>query len=385
MLAPFIAARHIISRRRQTILSVIAVALAVSISIIFTSLANGQQQILTDLVSEKLPHVTVSPKQGDDYIHLYRSLLDRIRTINGLRSDASSLSTTATFSYKEKTKNALLKGIVPADEDRILQISTSMVAGDFYGIQEQKNVVIGFALADLLKVKMRDKIQATFPKARTTDLTVVGIFDTGTPLDEKAAFISLETSREFLGEGDVVNAVEIQTDDIYRAEEVASLISSWGYNAKSWQQTNPEILRAIRVGGFWTRVSIILVMVIAFFGIASIMNLLVQEKTREIGMLMALGSSRANIRNIFLYESGMLGLIGAVAGCILGLAGTYGLGSLKFELAAGGREITSLPLILNPWDFIGFTILAVGLSLIAGVYPAIKASHLDPVIALKGG
>jgi lipoprotein-releasing system permease protein len=128
-----------------------------------------------------------------------------------------------------------------------------------------------------------------------------------------------------------------------------------------------------------------LVMVIAFFGIASIMNLLVQEKTREIGMLMALGSSRANIRNIFLYESGILGLIGAVSGCILGFAGTFGLGSLKFELAAGGREITSLPLILNPWDFIGFTILAVGLSLVAGVYPAIKASQLDPVIALKGG
>ncbi len=356
-----------------------------SISIIFTSLANGQQQVLTDLVSEKLPHVTVAPKEGSEYIHLYRSLMDRIRNIDQLKSDAASLSATATLSYKDKNKNALLKGVVPADEDRILRIRSSMVEGDFYNIQEQRRVAIGYALADQMKVKMGDKIQATFPKARTIDLTVVGIFNTGTPLDEKAAFISLQTAREFLGEGDVVNAIEIQTDEIYQAEEVASLISSWGYNAKSWQETNPEILRAIRVGGFWTRVSIILVMVIAFFGIASIMSLLVQEKTREIGMLMALGSSRANIRNIFLYESGMLGLIGAIAGCILGLVGTYGLGSLKFELAAGGREITSLPLMLDPWDFLTFATLALALSLIAGVYPASRASQLDPVIALKGG
>ena len=76
-LAVTIAVRHIIARRRQTLLSVLAVALAVSISLIFSSLANGQQAILTDLVEEKLPHVTVSPQQGDDYIHLYNTLLKR--------------------------------------------------------------------------------------------------------------------------------------------------------------------------------------------------------------------------------------------------------------------------------------------------------------------
>ena len=114
-----IALRHVIRRRRQTFLSVLAVALAVSISIIFSSLINGQQQILTNLVEEKLPHVVVEPREGEDFIHLYNSLLDRIVSQPGLRSTAASLSTPATLSRKDKTKNALLKGADPLDIDKI--------------------------------------------------------------------------------------------------------------------------------------------------------------------------------------------------------------------------------------------------------------------------
>jgi lipoprotein-releasing system permease protein len=379
-----IAKRHITARRRQTFLSIVAVALAVSISVIFTSLVNGQQHILTGLVEEKLSHVTIEPKQGDEYIHLYKGLLNRMKALSGVKSFATSLSTIATLSRKDKTKNALLKGSDPIDIDKIYKINYSMVQGDFNSILQSRNAVIGQTLAEDLDVKLGDKLEATFPRARNTQLTVTGIFNTGTPLDEKVAFVSLETTRNFLDKGNVVNAVEIRLEDIYQAESVAEEISSWGYNARSWQETNPEIMRAIRIGGFWTRFSVLLFMVIAFFGIASIMNLLVVEKTREIGMLMALGATRSNIRNIFLVESGILGIIGAALGCAIGLVGVLVLGKVPFEIAAGGREITTLPLILNPWDFLLLNIVAVSLSVVAAVYPARNASKLDPVLALRG-
>lgn len=130
-LAVTIAVRHIITRRRQTFLSILAVALAVSISVVFTSLVNGQQQILTGLVEEKLPHVTVQPKEGEDFIHLYKGLLDRIASLPGVKSSAASLSTAATLSRKDKTKNALLKGANPLDIDKIYKIGDSMVRGGF--------------------------------------------------------------------------------------------------------------------------------------------------------------------------------------------------------------------------------------------------------------
>lgn len=380
-----IAKRHITARRRQTALSITAVALAVSISLIFSSLANGQQHILTDLVEEKLPHITISPEQGEDYIHLYKSLQDRISALEGIRSYASSLSTTATLSFKDKNKNAILKGTDPKTIDRIYKIKENMVQGDFDSISQSRNTVIGQTLAKDLGVKLGSKIEASFPRSKNIQLTVTGIFNTGTPLDETLAFVSLDTTRSFLNRNDAINAIEIQVADVYQAEDIAREISSWGYNAKSWQENNPEIVRAIRVGGFWTRFSVLLFMVIAFFGIASIMNLLVVEKTKEIGMLMAMGATRAGIRNLFLIESSLLGFIGALIGSIIGLVGVLYLGQFPFEIAAGGREITTLPLLINPLDFLVLSFLAVALSAVAAIYPARNASRLDPVIALKGG
>lgn len=384
-LAVSIAIRHIISRRRQTLLSVLAVALAVSISVIFTSLVNGQQQILTGLVEEKLPHITVEPKQGDDFIHLYKSLLDRIASLPGIKSSAASLSTAATLSRKDKTKNALLKGSNPIDIDKIYKIDDSMIQGDFGSIQQARNAVIGQTLAESLDLKLGDKVVATFPRARGTELTVTGVFNTGTPLDDLAVFVSMDTARNFRDEGDVINAVEISLQDILQAQSLAALISTWGYNAMSWQEKNPEIMRAINIGGFWTRFSVLLFMVVAFFGVASIMNLLVVEKTREIGMLMAMGARRSDIRDIFLVESALLGLIGAAVGSALGLAGVLILGKVPFEIAAGGRDITTLPLILNPWDIFLLIFFVVALSIVSALYPARKASRIDPVIALRGG
>lgn len=226
---------------------------------------------------------------------------------------------------------------------------------------------------------------ATFPSARAAELTVVGIFNTNTPLDGLAVFVSLETARSFRNEGDVINAVEISLQDIRQAQSQADLISTWGYNSLSWQERNPEIMRAINIGGFWTRFSVLLFMVIAFFGVASIMNLLVVEKTREIGMLMAMGARRSDIRNIFLVESALLGLLGAAAGSALGLVGVLYLGNVPFEIAAGGSEITTLPLILNPWDVFLLISFVVALSIVAALYPARNASRIDPVIALRGG
>ncbi len=119
-------------------------------------------------MEEKLPHVTIEPKQGDDYIHLYKSLLDRIAHLPGVKSSAASLSTTATLSRKDKTKNALLKGSNPADIDNIYKISQNMLLGDFTSINQIGNAIIGQTLADDLGVKLGDKVEATFPRAKTT-------------------------------------------------------------------------------------------------------------------------------------------------------------------------------------------------------------------------
>jgi lipoprotein-releasing system permease protein len=361
-----------------------AVALAVSISIFFGSLANGSQQLLTEIVIEKLPHVTVSPKEGEDYIYLYRSLTNRIINEFGVDSVAYSLALQASFSFKDKTKNVLLKSIVPSDEDRISKISRSIVEGNLSSVLSGKNVVLGEKLAGELDLKIGDNVEASFPNANRAQLTVTGIFNTGTPLDEQLVFVSLKTGQYIAGKGDVVNVIEARLDDIFQSNNLAQQIrQSTGYRTEGWQETYPEIRRSLIISRFWTSITLILVMLVALLGIGNTMTMSVMDKTQEIGMLMAIGARRLNIMIVFLLESAILGMIGSVLGCVMALLAVIAVGSFKFGIAAGGEEITSIPLVILPIDFLIYPVLAIMLCLAAGLYPAIKASWLDPVIAIK--
>lgn len=385
LLASFIASRHIATRRRQTALSVLAIGLAVAISATSISLQSGFQEMLFDIIVEDLPHVTVSPKEGEDYIYLYKTLIDRIQAMPGVEVVSPSLGTTATFTHKDDVENVAMSGVIPADMNRVyVSIGKNMARGDLLSIQDGKRVVMGNKLADKLNVKIGDNVIASFPDARTTSLVVSGIFDTPTGWPEDITFVSLDTARSFLNKGNVVSSVDIKLLDIYQADAVSREISAYGYKAQSWQQLYPEILRTISIEKVQNRIVLLLIMIIAAFGIGSVMYMLVNEKTKEIGMLMALGATRSNIRNIFLYESIVLGLMGGVAGSVVGLLLSLYLKSLDINLQAPGGEQITLPVIINPWDYFMIIMLAVVLSLIAGAYPARKASRLDPVEALKG-
>ena len=354
-----------------------------AISIVFISIQNGFSDFLFDIVFRFLPHITVSPLEGDSYLHLYRSIVDASWALPGVLGVSPSLAATATLSYKDKADNVALIGIDPVEADKISQITQNMLQGDIASIQGGKRIVMGQALARKLKVKMGDTVSARFPDAVPVNLIVSGIFSFGyKPVDEGVTYVSLETARGFLDKGDVVTTVEIKLDDPFQALAAAEKLRSYGYNAKDWQQLYPDIVRTLAFERTQNAITMLLLMIIATFGIASIMNMLVQEKTREIGMLMALGATPANIARLFLLESGTLGFMGAILGCILGLVVSLQLRGVQIQNAMG--EMMNLPIAINPMDFVVFTILSVLLSVAAGYFPARKASLLDPVIALKG-
>lgn len=378
-----VASRHITYRKWRTALAVGAVALALGITIVSVSIQNGFQEFLFDIVFKNLPHATVSPVEGETYLHLYRTIMDRAWAIPGVIAVSPSLAATATIAYKEKAENVAMVGVDPVEAEEITRLSESMVQGDLNSVTEGKRIVMGKALADKLKVRYRDTVQASFPDATTTNLVISGIFDTGfDPVDTAITYVSLDTARSFLNEGDVITEVDIKLEDPFQADAAARQLRSYGYNAKSWQQLFPEIVRTLAFEKTQNLITELLIMIIATFGIASIMNMLVQEKTREIGMLMAMGAKPSQIRRLFLVESGLLGFLGAVLGCILGLIVALQLQGVQIQSPMG--ETMNLPILINPWDFVSFTILATLLSIAAGTYPAYKASKLDPVEALKG-
>ena len=379
------AIKHIRTRKRQTALAVGAVGLAVAIIIIMRSLMNGSFETIFQIVFELAPHVLVLPKEGEEQIYLYKTLMEFIWTIPGVVAVSPSLSTTAALSFEGKVENVEMTGGIPVEMNRVMNIDKYMIDGDFYSIASGRRAILGDKVAEKLDVKIGEGVVASFPDAKTMNLVVAGTFRTGVEEWDTAAFVSLKTAQEFLGKGDVINYINIHIEDPYQADVVAAEISALGYDARSWRTLFPEFEETLAFEKFSNNLILALLLLIASFGIANVMNMVVLEKTRAIGMMMAMGASSSNIRRIFLIESGVLGIAGGAFGTVVGYAISVYLHSQQYVITApNAPQPILIQFIVDPVDLIAFPLLALALSMAAGVYPAHKASHLDPVVALRG-
>jgi lipoprotein-releasing system permease protein len=378
----FIALRHLTSRRRQTIFSVLAVGLAVMLLVWSQALMVGFTDEMYSKTVDRMAHVTVEPQEDEDYIHLYRKLTEDIRKIDGVVGVSPVLAGPATFEYKDKNKNVVMQGIQVDAHDSVLHINDDIVEGSFGDLKVSSNsVVVGDALAEKLDVDIGDTIDASFPEANPAALKVVGIYDSGTPLDETLAITSQSTAQGFLDVSNVVNSILVRVDDRERAQAISEEIDAMGYPASGWKETNPEIIQTLKLEGTSNAITLVLIIIIASFGIVSTLFMAVMEKTKEIGMLMAMGVPRRSIMMIFVMESGILGLLGAVLGVALGAGLAIQMGSYDYgmEVMAG---ITTIPFVVRLQDAVIIVLFTFLLNLIAGIYPASRASKLDPVEAI---
>lgn len=382
----FISFRQIRARKFQTILSVGAIALAVMVLTVSQALMVGFTGELYNTTVNKLPHVSVSPQEGEDYIYLHRTLIDEIGKIKGVSAVSPFLTGKASFRFKTNSLNAELKGVLPSQENNISAIETDIVEGDFRELEYSRNtVVIGSKLADKLDVNLGDFVDVSFPNANPLSLKVVGIFHTGSALDESLTYTSLGTAQKFYNVPDVINGLSVRLEDFNRDREVADEIEKTGYKARGWTETNPEILRTIAIESTSNNVVLGLIVVIASFGVVSTLNLSVIGATSQIGMLRAMGATISSIRTIFILQSGILGLLGALFGTLTGVAISLVIG--QYEMPAASSELygglTTIPIIVRIGDILVIIIAVFLLNLIAGIYPAQQAAKLDPVKAIS--
>ncbi|MGP8321555.1 MAG: ABC transporter permease [Methanosarcinaceae archaeon] len=379
----FIALRHLTSRRRQTIFSVLAVGLAVMLLMWSQAMMVGfTDEMYSKTVDSMMPHVTVEPQESDDYIHLYRKLMEDINKIDGVVGVSPVLTGPATFEYKDKNKNVVMQGIRIEAHDSVMYINDNIIEGSFRDLEVSPNsVVVGDALAEKLDVEIGDTIDASFPEANPASLKVVGIYNSGTSMDKTLAFTSLSTVQDFLGVSNVVTTILVRGDNRERAQAISEEIDILGYPASGWKETNPEIIQTLNLEGTSNKITLGLIIIIASFGIVSTLFMVVMEKTREIGMLMAMGVSRRSIMIIFVMESGILGLLGALIGVILGAAFAIYMGSYEYEMETMAG-ITSIPFVVRIQDAVIIVLFTFLLNLLAGIYPASRASKLKPVEAI---
>ena len=378
-----VARSHILRNPKMAFFTVAAVTLAVAVIVVFMGLLGGfEEEIITTTV-ENNPHIYVQPKPDEKYIYLYRTVSARLWDYPGVEAVSARLIGKAAAKYKDRVRGVEFLGVNPADEDRLMKVKKDIVVGDFQDLQSRKfSAFIGTKLADELKLKPEDDfILARGNKSMR--LRIAGLFETGSARDKSQIYIPLTTAQDLVGEGDVVSEVDVRIKDIYQAPYIVSdLNTQFRYESKSWQDMNADILNLIETQSFFSWIFYILIFIIAGFGIANTMIMIISGKTKEIGILMAMGATDRSILKIFMLESLILAPPAALLGSILAFLAARLIMSYDIQLPSEIYMVSRMTINMKPEFFIYAVLFALLVNFVAGLYPAWKASRMDPVEAI---
>lgn len=382
-----IALRQVLSRKKQTLFAILAVALAVAVITVMMAMLSGFQDELVTASIENNPHIVISPQdQDEEFIHLYRYTSSRISEKEGVIAVSPKYLGQAALEYRDNAEGVSLQGIDPVAEDNVMKMSEDVVEGDFMALVHTRyGILIGDRLAENLEVHVGDRVDAVFPGSQTTSFKVVGLVHTGTAADEVIAYANLDSVQDFFNEPGVVSTIGVRVSDPYQANAIAASVESeTGLDAVSWSEANAEILSLLETQMVFVNIFYLLIYGIAGFGIANTLITIVAQRTREIGILKAMGASQKSIMVVFIFQSMVLGAIGLILGIVLGYITIVALQNYPVEVPEEMYfGLQTLPLEVEPLNFVYAAFFAFIVNIISGIYPARKAAKLDPVKAIE--
>jgi lipoprotein-releasing system permease protein len=308
----------------------------------------------------------------------------KIRTEMQARPDIVAVAPTVSGSglaLRGDTNRAVtLTGIEPEAYFKIVRVPDYIVAGDSAVTSE--GILIGTELAKDLGASLSDKINVTTAAGGSRILTVTGIFDLGSKgANQRSTFVAQRTAQSLLGLIGGVTSIELTVNDIYAAEDIAREIqATLPVQADSWIKTNAQFFTAVRAQQTSNTLIRSFVGLSVAFGIAAVLIVSVIQRSKDIGILRAMGTKREQILRVFLIQGGILGFIGSLFGSALG---AFALVVWHhYARQVDGSEL--FPLLLEPQLFLVSSAAATLTGVIAAIAPALRAARLDPVVAIRG-
>ncbi|MBP0464187.1 ABC transporter permease [Roseomonas sp. PWR1] len=280
----------------------------------------------------------------------------------------------------EASRSITLTGVEPEGYFRIVKLPDNIVAGQPRLTSE--DIVIGTDLAVELGVGVGDKLRVTTATGRDATLTVTGLFDLGNRgVNERSTFVALRTAQSLLSLTGGVTSLQVTLHDPYAAEILARLAHGMtGIRADSWIRTNLQFFTAVNAQQTSNTVIRLSVGLSVALGIASVLVVSVVQRSREIGILRAMGARRGQILRVFLIQGGVLGLLGSLIGSAAGVGALVAWHASVRQ--ADGSPL--FPLMIQPQLFVIAAVVAASTGVLAAMAPALRAARLDPVEAIRG-
>lgn len=378
-----VATRFLRTSLGQTTLIVFGITMGVAVQIFIGSLIMGLQASLVDTTIGSSSQITIVGTKSEPNINDYQSIIQKINNENfGITASVEVLQTPALVEDGDLTYSILLRGVDFHQVDEIYDLSNRL-QGQFPSVENE--VVIGNALAKELNKNLGDSIEVLQPSGGFVTYKITGIFDLNVnTLNESWVFTTLPTVQAYLQVDDVVNAIEFQVNDVFKADEIASdiaALTSNQYVVKNWKVENASLLTGLTSQSASSYMIQFFVLLSVVLAIASVLAVSVVQKSKQMGILKAMGISNKKASLIFLFEGLILGVFGAALGIALGLGLTYAFAT--FVVKPDGTAV--VPVLIN-YGFIGFSAcIAIISSTIAALIPARKVAKLDPIEVIRNG
>lgn len=397
------ASRFLREGRMQSFAIVLGVSIGVGVIIFMSAALAGQQaNIIHRVLSAQAPLVLLPPQEaarplrdGGDVAEaaIIQKPYQRTRSIDqwqkiihdlGRMPAVVAVSPMAAGSVLatrgDASRAVTMAGVDPERYFRVIPLPDKIVAGR--ARLSAEDIVIGTDLGEDLGVRVGDKLRMSVAGGRATTLTVAGIVDLGSKgANQRTTYVALHTAQALLGLVGGVSSIDVSLSDIYAAEDIARAIAAThGVQADSWIKTNAQFYIAVNAQVIANTTIRFCVGLAIALGIASVLIVSVVQKSKEIGILRAMGASRGQILRVFLLEGAVLGLAGSLFGSLIGIAAI-----LAWNAFLKNPDGTPLfPLEMEPRLFIASAVLATLTGLAAAVLPALRGARLDPVVAIRG-
>ncbi len=381
----FIAFRHIIERKFQSIFSVLGVAIAVTVFIVSLTVSNGLKKNMINSLLTMSPHILVKNKKSK-FFDNYEGTVENVKKIKGIKAVIPQMNSQSILKGNGLAKGVLADGISPENVKNGLNLK--IVDGN-NNISELNSVLVGEQLATEMNLKVGNEISLVSAENKEIKLIVRGIFKTGfLDYDSNLAIVPLEAMQILSDQGRVATEIGIKVEHPEKVEgilsQVRNVINSKEYGAISWKTINQNLLRAVQFERFVLIAILSLLLIIASFAVSVILNMIVREKIKDIGILKSIGYTNSSIRKIFTIEGLIIGVFGMILASLLSPLVLVALKALFKEYMKGGTYyLEELPLYISQKELLiiyGVTFAVVFLSTI---FPAARAARLKPVEALK--
>ncbi len=406
----FVSLRYLKARRKHAFISVISlisiggVALGVAALIITLSIMNGFQVDIKKKIVANSSDIVIADQRNIG--------LSDVETVRSRTEEVDTVIATAPFiygqvmlKYRDNTSGAVVKGIIPELTSRVLDIEKNTREGDLSRLSgngvrkagEKPPIVLGYELANNLGVTLGNTVSVMSPSGKATHLgliprikrfQVAGIFNSGMyEYDSNLGYISMAAAREMFNMGEDVSGIEVKIEDMFKAQNVAARIQEklgYPYWVRSWIDTNRNLFSALKLEKVIMAIVLILIILVAAFNIICTLIMMTLEKTRDIGILKALGAKRGSIMKVFVFQGAVIGVVGTFVGTVLGYITCRLIDKYEFiKLPADIYYLSTVPVRMQVNDIIFVCAGAILISLASTIYPARQASMLDPCEAIR--